>query len=102
MALEAYNVDKVRQLHQAGKVSRIELLTAESSHALADSRVKVLRERYERAGIKAPFDGVLVDRYVEAGMHSHLWEASNLSSGVYFYRLKSKGFSETKKLVLLK
>ncbi len=66
-ALEDYNLDKVRQLHKAGKVSRIELLTAESSHALADSRVEVLRERYERAGIKAPFDGVLVDRYVELG-----------------------------------
>jgi len=67
LALESYNVDKVKQLHKAGKVSRIELLTAESSHAMADSRVNVLRERYERAGIKAPFDGVLVDRYVELG-----------------------------------
>ena len=66
-ALESYNVDKVKQLHEAGKVSRIELLTAQSSHAQANSRVKVLAERYERAGIKAPFDGVLVDRYVELG-----------------------------------
>jgi len=67
LALEAYNVDKVIQLHEAGKVSRIELLTAQSSHAQANSRVNVLEERYERAGIKAPFDGVLVDRYVELG-----------------------------------
>ena len=66
-ALEDYNLDKVKQLHKAGKVSRIELLTAESNHARTDSRVRVLRERYERAGIKAPFDGVLVDRYVELG-----------------------------------
>lgn len=67
LALEAYNVDKVKQLHQAGKVSRIELLTAQSNHAQASSRAAVLRERYDRAGIKAPFDGVLVDRYVELG-----------------------------------
>ncbi|MEN8008522.1 MAG: efflux RND transporter periplasmic adaptor subunit [Candidatus Krumholzibacteriota bacterium] len=67
LSLEAYNVDKVKQLHEAGKVSRIELLTAESRHAGARSRVEVLRERYDRAGIKAPFDGVLVDRYVELG-----------------------------------
>jgi RND family efflux transporter MFP subunit len=67
LALESYNLDKVRQLHQAGKVSRIELLTAESSHAQAKARAEVLQERYGRAGIRAPFDGVLVDRYVELG-----------------------------------
>ena len=67
LALEAYNVDKVRQLFDAGKVSRIELLTATSSHAQAKSRADVLRERYDRAGIRAPFAGVVVDRYVELG-----------------------------------
>jgi len=54
-------------LHESGKVSRIELLTAESSHAQAKSRAEVLQERYARAGIRAPFAGVLVDRYVELG-----------------------------------
>jgi membrane fusion protein (multidrug efflux system) len=67
LSLEAYNLDKTRQLHAAGKVSRIELLTAESSHAQAKSRAEVLQERYDRAGIRAPFAGVLVDRYVELG-----------------------------------
>lgn len=67
LKLEAYNVDKVRQLHKAGKVSRIELLTAESRHAQAASRRDVLQERFDRAGIQAPFDGVVVDRYVELG-----------------------------------
>ena len=67
LALEAYNLDKVRQLHEAGKVSRIELLTAQSSQAQAKSRAEVLQERYHRAGIRAPFAGILVDRYVELG-----------------------------------
>ena len=67
LAMQAYNVDKVRQLHGAGKVSRIELLTAESTHAQAKSLAGVLQERYDRAGIRAPFDGVVVDRYVELG-----------------------------------
>jgi membrane fusion protein (multidrug efflux system) len=67
LSLETYNLDKVKQLHQAGKVSRIELLTAESNHAQAKSRAEVLKERYDRAGIRAPFAGVLVDRYVELG-----------------------------------
>jgi len=65
--MQSYNVDKVRQLHGAGKVSRIELLTAESSFAQAQAMVGVLQERYDRAGIRAPFDGVVVDRYVELG-----------------------------------
>jgi membrane fusion protein (multidrug efflux system) len=65
--MQSYNVDKVRQLHEAGKVSRIELLTAESSFAQAQAMVGVLQERYDRAGIRAPFDGVVVDRYVELG-----------------------------------
>jgi len=67
LAMQAYNVDKVRQLHEAGKVSRIELLTAESNYTQAKSVTGVLQERYDRAGIRAPFDGVVVDRYVELG-----------------------------------
>ena len=65
--MQSYNVDKVRQLHEAGKVSRIELLTAESNYAQAKAMASVLQERYDRAGIRAPFDGVVVDRYVELG-----------------------------------
>jgi hypothetical protein len=30
------------------------------------------------------------------------WNASNLASGIYFYRLQTKNYSETKKLLLLK
>jgi membrane fusion protein (multidrug efflux system) len=67
LAMQSYNVDKVRQLHEAGKVSRIELLTAESSYAQAKAMAGVLQERYDRAGIRAPFDGVVVDRFVELG-----------------------------------
>ncbi len=67
LTMQSYNVDKVRQLHEAGKVSRIELLTAESNYAQAKAMAGVLQERYDRAGIRAPFDGVVVDRYVELG-----------------------------------
>ncbi len=67
LATQAYNVDKVRQLHEAGKVSRIELLTAESTHAQAKAMADVSAERFRRAGVQAPFDGVVVDRFVELG-----------------------------------
>ena len=38
----------------------------------------------------------------EAGIVEIEWDASNMASGVYFYRLKAENFSDTKKMVLLK
>lgn len=67
LQMQEYNVDKVRQLHEAGKVSRIELLTAESAYAQANALADVSTERYERAGIRAPYAGVVTDRAVELG-----------------------------------
>jgi len=37
-----------------------------------------------------------------AGTYKAEWDASNYPSGVYFYRLKSGNFSETKKMILIK
>ena len=44
----------------------------------------------------------LVSEEMSAGNHSQQWNAVNISSGVYFYRLQAGSFTETKKLVLLK
>jgi len=44
----------------------------------------------------------LVDGQQDAGSHSLQWNAANVSSGVYFYRLQTENFSQTKKLMLLK
>ena len=38
----------------------------------------------------------------EAGYKSVVWNASGVSSGVYFYRLQAGSFTETRKLILLK
>lgn len=67
LAAQQFNVEKTRQLYEAGKVSRIELLTSESAYAQARSLAQVSSERYRRAGIRAPFGGVVADRYVELG-----------------------------------
>jgi alpha-glucosidase len=45
---------------------------------------------------------VLADRYFSSGQHEVRFDASTLASGIYFYTLRSKNFTETKKLVLLK
>ena len=44
----------------------------------------------------------LKDGREDAGVHSVTFDARNLSSGVYFYRLHAGDFIETKKLLLLK
>lgn len=45
---------------------------------------------------------VLVNEYKSAGSYDVSFNASGLSSGAYFYKLESGGFSEYKKMVLVK
>jgi hypothetical protein len=45
---------------------------------------------------------ILVSEEISAGSYSKQWNAANMSSGIYFYRLQVGSFIETKKLVLLK
>jgi hypothetical protein len=44
----------------------------------------------------------LVSKELTAGSYSQEWNAVNLPSGVYFYRLQAGNYNETRKLVLLK
>lgn len=45
---------------------------------------------------------VLFSGRKEEGNHEIRWDATKLSSGIYFYQLTSSGFSETKKMALVK
>jgi len=44
----------------------------------------------------------LVNEQLKPGTYEVTWDASNFPSGVYFYRLETKGYSEAKKMILLK
>ena len=44
----------------------------------------------------------LISEKMSAGGHSLYWNASNIPSGMYFYRLEAENNVETKKLVLIK
>jgi hypothetical protein len=44
----------------------------------------------------------IVNERLPAGAHTRQWDASGFPSGVYFYRLSANGFTQTKKLLLLK
>jgi photosystem II stability/assembly factor-like uncharacterized protein len=44
----------------------------------------------------------LLDQRLSPGVYEFTWDASDLSSGIYFYTLETEGFKDTKKLVLLK
>jgi hypothetical protein len=44
----------------------------------------------------------VIDRPLQAGKHEIEYDASNLASGVYFYRLKTGESAQTKKMLLVK
>ncbi|GEM_PF-6963026 len=62
-----------------------------------DSQVKITV--YDINGEKVK---TLIDRYVQAGYHNIVFDASKLSSGIYFYQIKAGNFSSVKRMLLIK
>ncbi len=46
--------------------------------------------------------GVLASEELSAGTYNYKWDASNLTSGIYFYILQVGDFIQTRKMILLK
>jgi hypothetical protein len=44
----------------------------------------------------------LVNESLQPGVYEAEWNASDYPSGLYFYKLESGSFTETKKMVLIK
>jgi hypothetical protein len=44
----------------------------------------------------------IVNGFMESGSHSVNFDASNLNSGVYLYKLEANGFTQTRKMTLIK
>ncbi len=44
----------------------------------------------------------LVDEFLPAGNHSVLWQAGEMTSGIYFYRLTAGEYQDSRKITLLK
>jgi hypothetical protein len=44
----------------------------------------------------------LINEQLQPGVYEVTWDGTNYPSGVYFYRLTTKDFSQTRKMVLLK
>ena len=60
---------------------------------------KVILNIYDMLGREVR---TLVNEFQQNGTHSVTFDALHLSSGVYFYRIQSGSFIETKKMLLLK
>ena len=44
----------------------------------------------------------ILDNQKEAGFHKIIWNANNVSTGVYFYRIQTSKFTDVKKCILMK
>jgi subtilisin-like proprotein convertase family protein len=45
---------------------------------------------------------ILQDGYLQANTYEAIFDATNLPSGVYYYKLETDGYSDTKKMVIIK
>jgi membrane fusion protein (multidrug efflux system) len=65
--LREFNEERTRELFDSNNVSRQEMLLVHTQHEQAKAEAEVARIRYERAAIRAPFEGIITDRFVELG-----------------------------------
>jgi photosystem II stability/assembly factor-like uncharacterized protein len=62
-------------------------------------RTNVRLEIYDLLGRKIE---TLVDEIKDRGVHKHIWNARNVSSGVYFFRFITEDFNQTRRILLIR
>ncbi len=67
LKLMEYDESRTRQLFDEKQVSRYEMLTLETRLEEARAAADAARIRWDRAAVKAPFGGIVADRFVEPG-----------------------------------
>lgn len=67
----------------------------ETTHRVVTTRLKI----FDALGCEV---AILVNQQLQPGTYEADWDASAFPSGVYYYRLESGSYTETRKMVLLK
>ena len=57
---------------------------------------------YDITGREVVRRGELVNKYLQAGTYEVRFESGDLPSGIYFYRMEANGFTDVKRMILLK
>ena len=58
--------------------------------------------RLEIFDITGRLVAVVVDEMQQAGSNKATWDASNIASGIYIYRLRADGFVQSRRMTLIK
>ena len=67
LRLKQAALEKAKILYERGSLTAMQRLQAQVEHDAASAHVELAKARFERAVIKAPFSGVIDDRFVDQG-----------------------------------
>ncbi|HEX9640509.1 MAG TPA: efflux RND transporter periplasmic adaptor subunit [Candidatus Krumholzibacteria bacterium] len=69
MKLREFNYDRMKSLYDNNSASTEDVLITQTEFEQAAQSYEVARLRFGRAAIKAPFGGIVAERFVEIGQH---------------------------------
>jgi len=83
LRLKQAGLKKAKTLYERGSISSMQRLQAQVEHDAAEANAKLAESRLERAIIKAPFSGMIDDRFADRG--------EMVSPGGQLFRLVNRG-----------
>ncbi len=93
-----------------GEIGKVESFTLYQNYPNPFNPVTKISYRMKEAGnvtlkvydVLGNLVTTLINSEINAGLHEINFNAENLASGIYYYQLRSGGFLETRKMILLK